>query len=151
MNLYLVPVKRLRNFFLLILIANIILSGITWFLLNSSVHLIPGYKAGDNLTNPLLISIVIIAVVRGLQQRKHLINILSIRDFDARLARYEKFYKNRTTSYLLSVIASCLLCLFSQKSLFLYYAGLDVLLSLPFYPSAFLLKKELRTNDIILY
>ncbi|PZR29381.1 MAG: hypothetical protein DI535_03310 [Citrobacter freundii] len=151
MNLHLVPVKKFRNIFLLVLIANIVLSGITGLLLNLRVHLIPGYKAGDNLTNPLLIFIVIIAVIRALQQRKHLMKIFSIRDFELRLARYEKFYRKRTITYLLSVIGSCLLCLLSQKILFLYYAGLDVLLSLPFYPSAFLLKRELRTNDIILF
>lgn len=151
MLLHPVHARKLRIFFLRIVAANVFLILLTYFLLRSGVQLIPGYKAGDNLTNPVLIVIVIIAVIRAAQQRKHLMEIFSIPDFSMRLTKYEKFYKKRTLTYLLSVIGSCLLCLLSQKILFLYYAGLDVLLSLPFYPSAFLLKRELRTNDIILF
>lgn len=151
MNLYLVPVKKFRHVFLQVLIANIVLTLATWLLLRAGIQLIPGYKAGKNITNPLLIFIVVIAVIRALQQRRHLGEILGINDFDVRLVEYVRFYRSRNLWYLFSVGISCVLCLLSQRDIFLYYAGFDVLLSLPFYPSAFLLKRELRTNDIILF
>ncbi|MCG2617633.1 hypothetical protein LZZ85_25255 [Terrimonas sp. NA20] len=151
MELYLVPVKKIRNIFFLVLVANIILTAITFILFKNKVPLIPGYQAGKNLTNPLLIFIVLVAVIHALQQRKHLMRVCSIPDFELRRVQYEKFYRKRMIWYVFSVITSCLLCLLSQRDIFLYYCGADVLLSLPFYPSAFLLKRELRTNDIILY
>lgn len=151
MDLYLVPVKKFRNIFLQVLIINIIITGITFLLFKNNILLIPGYRAGNNLTNPLLILIVAIAVIHTFQQRKHLMRVSSIPDFEIRLTQYEKFYRKRMVWYIFSVFTSCLLCLLSQRDIFLYYCGADILLSLPFYPSAFLLKRELRTNDIILY
>jgi magnesium-transporting ATPase (P-type) len=151
MELHLIPLKKFRNIFLQVLIINIILIVLTFILFRNNIPLIPGYQAGKNLTNPLLIFIVLLAVIHTLQQRKHLTAISLIADFDTRLAQYEKFYRKRMLWYVLSVITSCLLCLLSQRDIFLYYSGADILLSLPFYPSAFLLKRELRTNDIILY
>lgn len=151
MELYLVPVKKFRNTFFLVLIINSVITGITFFLFKHNIQLIPGYRAGTNLTNPLLIFIVLVAVIHALQQRKHLMRVCSIPDFERRLVQYEKFYRKRMTWYIFSVITSALLCLLSQRDIFLYYCGADVLLSLPFYPSAFLLKRELRTNDIVLY
>ncbi|MBO9657712.1 MAG: hypothetical protein J7527_02715 [Chitinophagaceae bacterium] len=151
MDLYLVPIKKFRNIFLQVLIINIILMGVTFLLFRNDIPLIPGYRAGKSFTNPLLILIIAIAVIHTFQQRKYLMAVSLIQDFEIRLTQYAKFYRKRMIWYIFSVLTSCLLCLLSQRDIFLYYCGADVLLSLPFYPSAFLLKRELRTNDIILY
>ena len=151
MNLYSIDSKKFKSIFYQIQISNIIALIVTFILLKQGVYLLAGFDPGKKLTIPILGLMVVLAFVFATNQRKQLSRIVSIEDFDTRVAEYEKFYKFRMLWYLVSCFVSCGLVLLTGRYVFLIYGVFDILVALPFYPSLLMFKKELQNEEIILH
>ena len=149
MDLYTIDVRRYRNIFWQTLIPKLVVAVASFFMVTNGIYLLEGFDPGKKLTLPVLILLVILATFHSQYQRKRLAKLQEITDFDQRVEEYEKFYQFRLLWYLFSCLVSCGLSLLTGRYLFLGFAALDILISLPLFPSLQLFKRELKNEEII--
>lgn len=151
MDLYTINIKKYKVSFFQTQVINVIAVIGSYLLVQNDLYILSGLVTGQNLTNPILIAMVLLAVVHSQYQKNRLKKLHAISDFDARVEEYETFYKIRMLWYLFSCIISCFLAVLTNRNVFLFFACFDILISLPFYPGLRLFKRELKNDEIMLY
>ncbi len=115
------------------------------------MYLLHGFDPGAKLTLPILSVMVVLSVWHSKYQRKQLLALIIIDEFDARVQEYEKLYTFRMLWYLFSCLVSCFLAVLTGRTLFTYYAAFDILVSISYYPKLALFKRELQNDEIMFY
>jgi hypothetical protein len=150
LNFYTISVNRFRSVFFSIQIANIIFSIITFLIIRNGGLLFPGVIIGQNFVRITLYSMVLLAFVFTMYQKNKLSKIVGIEEFDSKVNEYLKFYKYRMFWYLFSCVAACILGVLSGRMIFFYFAIIDVVIALPYYPTSFMFRKELKNDEIVI-
>jgi len=104
-----------------------------------------------NFTSFFLVIMIIPAVTYTWRLKKDLAALDGITDFEEKVARYEKIYRNRLYWFLFSCILSCVLYVLSNRSIFLFYAVFDMAITFPYYPSKAVFQRELKNDEINFY
>ena len=151
MDLFAIEIKKYKIVFFQTLIINLASIAGSYLLVNNGVYYLLQYEGGKKLTLPILSVMVILAALHSRYQKKELIRLSTIDDFDKKIDEYERFYKFRMIWFFFSCLISCILSVFSNQYLFLCYAGFDVLISLQFYPTLKRFKRDLQNEEIIFY
>ncbi|WP_290795807.1 hypothetical protein [Flavihumibacter sp. UBA7668] len=149
MNLYPIQKNKYSAIFFQSLAVKAIFVLASYLLLNNGLVFINTVPV-SRFTLHILIGMVALAWIHTGYQKKQLSKIKSIEDFDVRINEYEKFYKFRLIWFLFSCFISCSIALFTARHLFIGYAIVDILISLPFYPNLPLFKRELNNSEILL-
>lgn len=149
MDIYTLNSKPYRRIFFSIIGINLLL------IIGSYLSIRFGFNGlaallGTGFALPLLGVMIVLAIVHSIYQRQQLAQLSRYEDFEEKLTRYERIYKIRMLWYLFSCVVSCILYLIFERQLFLYFAILDLVTALPFYPAVALFRKELKNEEIIL-
>lgn len=150
MELYTINIKKFKAIFLQMILVAIIFVGLSYFLLSNGFYFLSAFDPGRTFTLPILAALTVLAMIYGQMQKKRLLQLQEVEDFELRSAKYQRFYAFRLIWYLGSCLAMCILCLFTGRILFLYFAMFDILMILPFFPTLRLFKRELKNEEIIL-
>ncbi|MEO8404949.1 MAG: hypothetical protein ABI480_10145 [Chitinophagaceae bacterium] len=151
MQLYTIDIKKYKTIYFQILVTNLAAIVGSFLLVKNGLYILSIFDPAKKLTLPILFLLLILSGFHTRYQRKQLTRLAGIADFDTRVGEYEKFYRFRMLWFLLSCLVTCFLCVLTGRYTFLFYAGFDVLISLPFYPGLLLFKKELKNEEIIFY
>ncbi|MCP9752895.1 hypothetical protein [Ferruginibacter sp. HRS2-29] len=151
MDFFTIPIKKYKQVFWTTVAVNVAAVITTYILFQKGTYLLRGFDPGSKLTLPFLGLVVILAVIHSNYQRKRLQQLVTIEDFETRVAAYEKFYTLRMWWFVFSCASSCLLTLFTNRPLFIYYGAFDILMSLPFFPARKRFRRELQNEEILLY
>ena len=151
MDFFTIPVKKYKQLFWTTVAINAAAIITTWILFKKGTYLLRGFDPGSRLTLPFLALVVLLAFVHGSFQRKQLNRLVAIEDFESRVSAYERFYSFRMWWFVFSCASSCLLTLFTNRQLFIYYGAFDILMSLQFFPTLKRCRRELQNDDILLY
>lgn len=149
MEFFTIEIKKYKNFFFSILIIEIAVAIASYILVSNGFYILAGFDPGKKFTSPILLALVVLAVAHAQFQKKKLSKLQQVTDFELRLAEYEKFYRFRLYWFLFSALVSCMLVLLTGRTLFMYFAVFDILVSLPYFPNKFLFKKELQNEEIV--
>ncbi len=151
MELYSIDKKNFRKAFFLVEIYGVLAIIISYFIARGGIYSVPLYSTGRQITMPILLLMVLISFIYMQRIRKRLGALDNVEDFEVKVQEYEKIYKARLQLLLLACVISCFLFILTARPFFFYYAILEVLIVLPYYPNAFLFKRELKNDEIILY
>lgn len=151
MDLYTIDARKYKAIFFQTLASKALFIIGTFVLLKAGIYILDGFDPGKKLTMPILIAMIVLSIVHQQYQARRLVKLQAISEFDLREQEYEKFYKFRLVWYFFSCLISCVLAVLTGRFLFLYFAIFDLVISLPFYPSLFLFKKELKNEEVLLH
>lgn len=103
----------------------------------------------DSMTNILLIGMVALAFGYGYILRKLRAKLLTIADFEEKMAFHRKYFKIKMWWNILSGATSCFLYLLTGNRFFFWFVLFDFLSMLLSSPRQFFFKRELNDDDII--
>jgi len=106
-------------------------------------------KDESQVINVLLIGVVGIAVVYGYYLRKLRIRLLTILEFEKKMAFHRKYFLIKMWWNLLSGIVSCSLYLLTARKFFFWFVLFDLFTLLLSSPRAAFFKRELNDDEIV--
>lgn len=151
LDLFTIDNKKYKSVFYLYFTINIVCTGVSFLIAANGFWLLHSFYPDTRLTLSILFVMVIFAFIHSSFTRNKLRKLLLIEDFEKREKAYESLYRLRVFWFLFSSLVSCILAVLSGRTLFCYYAMFDIVISLNYYPSLSLFRKELNNNDIIFY
>jgi hypothetical protein len=151
MELLSLNIKNFKNIFFQAIIIDLVAIITSYFVVSNGFSIIPLSRFSRTFTLPVLLVLIILGVFHTQRQKKQLDQLGNIADFDEKVAGYEKIYKGRLHWFLFSCLVCCLVHVLTARMSFLYYAIIDMALSLPYYPNKILFQKDLKSDEIILY
>ena len=149
MDLFPFNLKPFKNLFYTVLSINAALTVAT-FVAGSNVFSIVLLQE-DSLkqTRGLLLLLVVVAIFQTTYQKKLLKKLDGLIDFEEKVPHYLKIYKLRLYWKCSSCIASCFIHILTGRNIFLYFAVFDVLTTWTYFPNKTLIRKELKTEDVV--
>ena len=151
MDLYSVNTKNFKRAFVLVAVGSIMAILASYFIGKSGLFLAPVIGFSRKITFPLLLVAFIAAVWYGRSIRKQLNAMWQIGEFELRVQEYERIYRARLQWNLIGCLILCILFILTARNFFFYFSIFQLLLILPFFPSAALFRRELKNDEIILY
>jgi hypothetical protein len=150
MELYPIHIKKYKNLFIAILIANIVLITVPFILIKAGYVFFPSYKGSKAVSYSLMGFLIAASIVQMQYQRKKLMQIAWLPFFDTRVKLYDRLFAIRMYWHLLSCIVTAVIILVTQDTYFFYYGIFDVVFAFMYYPRLSLFKRELRVENIVL-
>jgi len=150
LNFYSINAGPFRSTFYLIQSLNILFCIGTFLLIKSGSWILSTAFIGKSFTSITVLIMVLLATIFTGYNNKKLKNILNINEFDIKVSKYYSFYKIRLLWFLFSCIVAGLLGILSGRMLFFYFTIIDLLFAMPYYPTLFLFRKELKNGEIVL-
>ncbi|MFN4316245.1 MAG: hypothetical protein ACK4E0_18305 [Chitinophagaceae bacterium] len=151
-DLFQLPTIRLRPYrslYFAVLIVKIVLAAACYYLIAERAWLLPGLAGSRINTNPALIAMLLLSVAVTAYTQKLLIELRAIEDFDQQAKRHERVFRIRVIWYLVSAIVSLFLGAFTGRLFFFYFAAIEVLTFIPYFPSPRIFKREFNRDDIV--
>jgi membrane protease YdiL (CAAX protease family) len=139
-------VKRTFYYFLAF---NVIVCAVSILLAAISSDNIPGKRFVTNNTWSIMGALLFLTYAFTSKSKKELIKVLDTSDFKELISRYESYYKKKLIWNGFSIVISALFFVMNNKNLFFYILIIQLLLSMAFFPTKGLVRKELNNNDII--
>ena len=150
MELYTIDTKTFKNLFLQSAVPMWLLVGGSFVIVNNGYITLPNFDPLHKYSWMILLGMVILAVIYAYWRKKQLKQVYDQHTFEAEIRKYQNVYRLTMGWYLFSCIVSIALYLFTTRSMFLFFALYDVVISLQYYPTRSLFKRELRNDEIIL-
>ncbi len=143
-----IDARTLRVYFFSVQIVNIVLSMATLLIIKTRPEIFLIETLDKKFTGITMSILLVAAFAFTTFQNRKLNKIQEIHEAEHRFSPYFKLYKSRMMWFLFSCIAVCLLGILTGRILFFYFAIVDVLMAIPYYPTAFLFRKELKNDTI---
>lgn len=151
MDLYSVNIKPFKRAFAVTQLLSVAAVIASFFLAGSGTFFVPAFAFGRQITLPVLLIMFVVSLLHGRSLRKRINALGEIADFETKVQEYEKVYRYRLQWNLITTLILCILFVLTGRYFFFYFAILQVVLYLPFYPNLLLFRRELRNEEIILY
>jgi hypothetical protein len=142
--------KNLKTVFYTVLSINTTLTLAT-YVAGANVFSIVLLHEGSLKQTPdlLLLLVLVAAVFQTIYQKKMLKKLDGLTDFEEKVAHYLNIYKLRLYWKCSSCLASCFIHILTGRNIFLYFAVFDVLSTWTYFPNKALIRKELKTEDVM--
>jgi hypothetical protein len=141
--------KHFKNVFYTLLCINIILTLATYVAGANVFSIVLLREDSIKQTRVLLLLLVVAAVFQTIYQKKLLKRLDGLTDFDEKVIHYMNIYKLRLYWKCASCLASCFIHILTGRNTFLYFAVFDVLTTWTYFPNKALIRKELKTEEIV--
>ena len=151
MEIYSVEAKEFRSIFYtgIGVMAFFILGSYLW--VNNGFITPPILGPLRSFSSPILIGMMVLAIFYGSYRRKRMNAINAENDFSVKVKEYVKIYKLHNAWFVLSCFISCLLFVVTSRYFFFYFSCIQMLITLPGYPSRALFKRELKNEEVVVY
>ncbi len=149
MELKIVPYKAFKRIFFNFLAVCLLLLAGGLLLYKMRINIFPASLFAFSIKNVFVftcISIALIFIFFAVNNKKEL---LRQKDFESRIAWYEKYYTRKLWWHVISVLSSVIFLLLTFHYIFLYFALFDLLSLFSSYPSKETLKNDLNENDLL--
>lgn len=144
-----VDMKGYRRIYLSFLSLMTVMAVAVFVLVQMGIYIRLELADPDWIINILLFGMVALAFLYGYYLRKLKIKLLSIPDFEDKLAFHRKYFRIKMWWNLLSGTTSCLLYLLTANRFFFWFVLFDLLGLLLSAPKPFFFRRELNDDDII--
>ena len=151
MELHTIDQKPFRQNFLQTIIPMAVAVVGSLLLINNGYIILNNFDPSRRFTWPIMITMLALAFCYSYYRKKQLEKVFDVENFDDQVKAYENVYKLTMRWYLLSCMVSCFLAVLTARNIFLYFAGYDFIMMLPYYPNKLLFRRELRNDEIILH
>ena len=149
MDLKVIKLKPLKNiYFNFIAICLLITMG-SFVLYKTGFQFFRGSNWVVEMKNILLWGMVGIAVLVTMYQVNQRRKLQALPTVDEKITFFEVYYRYRLWWHVLSCVVSGFLLLLTARMIFFYFGLLDLLSMLLAYPSEFIIKKEMKEDDLL--
>jgi len=149
MDIYSFNLRSFKNVFYTILSINA-LATLGTYIAGANVFSIVLVHGSFRMQTNILFGVLLVAVIlQTSYQKKLLEKINNLTDYEEKVYHYMKLYKLRLYWKCSSCLVSCFIHLLTGRNLFLYFAAFDVLTTWLYFPNKTLIRKELKTEDVV--
>ena len=151
MEIYSIDTKEFRNILLTSVIVMILFIAGAWLWVYNGFISLPFFEPLRGFSSPILLAMMVLAIVYSSYRRKRLNALNTVDDFAVKVKDYVRIYKLHNGWFVLSCFVSCFLFIVTSRNFFLYFALLQLLITLTAYPSKSLFKRELKNEEVVIY
>ncbi|HMK25249.1 MAG TPA: hypothetical protein VK483_04400 [Chitinophagaceae bacterium] len=149
MDLKVIKLKPLRNIYLNFLVICLLITIGSFILYKTGFQFFRGSNWVVEMKNLLLWGMVGLAVVFTMYQVNQKKKLQALLTVDEKISFFEVYYRRRLWWHVLSCVVSGFLLLLTARMIFIYFCLFDVLSMLLAYPSEFIIKKEMKEDDLM--
>ncbi len=137
-----------KKFILLFLLVCLVVIG-GYLLVLNGYTILESPEDTTELRNILIIVLIVLALVASWWKRNQKKKLVSTRTFSGKLSYYKQIYLSRLWWNLFSASAATFLFVLTGRSIFLYFALFEVLITALSYPFELVIKSDLGREDIV--